>query len=150
MRVDEIKRLIQLVEESQIDELEVRRWWSSVRIAKVRAENGRTVVQPVEMRSAIPTPTRAPASAPAPDENAGLVPIVAPMVGSFYASSSPTATPYVEVGGKVEVGRVVCIIEAMKLMNEIESDVAGTIVKVLVENGQPVEYDQPLFMMKPD
>lgn len=151
MRVEEIKRLIQLVEESQIDELEVRRWWSTVRIAKVRGENGRTIVQPITAPPPRPaSQPPAPTEPAAVDEDAGLVSIVAPMVGTFYTASSPTAAPYVEVGGKVKTGQVVCIIEAMKLMNEIESDVTGTVTKVLVQNEQPVEYNQPLYLVKPD
>jgi len=150
MRTDEIGKLIELVERSQIDELEVRRWWGTVRIVK----NSRGAVYPVEpLRHApasAPAPAEAPpaAAAPAPPDDATLVPVVSPMVGTFYRAPSPAAPPYVEAGARVEVGQVVCIVEAMKLMNEIESEVAGTIARILVENGQPVEFNQPLFLVK--
>jgi acetyl-CoA carboxylase biotin carboxyl carrier protein len=147
MRVDEIGKLIDLVERSQIDELEVRHWWGAVRIVK----NSRGVVYPVEpLRHAPATAsTAAPAAAtPAPPDDANLVPVVSPMVGTFYRAPSPAAPSYVEAGSRVEVGQVVCIVEAMKLMNEIESEVAGTIARILVENGQPVEFNQPLFLVK--
>jgi acetyl-CoA carboxylase biotin carboxyl carrier protein len=152
MRVDEIGKLIELVERSQIDELEVRHWWGTVRIVK----NSRGVVYPVEpLRHALAAaPTAAPAEAPpaaaAPvhPDDANLVPVVSPMVGTFYRAPSPAAPSYVEAGTRVEVGQVVCIVEAMKLMNEIESEVAGTIARILVENGQPVEFNQPLFLVK--
>jgi acetyl-CoA carboxylase biotin carboxyl carrier protein len=155
MRVDEIRELVELVERSQIDELEVRRWWGRVRIVK----NSRGLVYPIEPpRVAVaesPGPVPAPTSPnPAPASpaatEAGLVPIVSPMVGTFYRASSPAAPSYVETGQRVEMGQVVCIVEAMKLMNEIESEVAGTIARILVENGQPVEFNQPLFLVKPD
>jgi acetyl-CoA carboxylase biotin carboxyl carrier protein len=80
---------------------------------------------------------------------AGLIAIVSPMVGTFYAAPSPTAPPYVQVGSRVSSGQVVCIIEAMKLMNEIEAEISGTIAEVLVQNEQPVEFNQPLFLVRP-
>ena len=154
MRVDEIRELVELVERSQIDELEVRRWWGRVRIVK----NSRGLVYPVEAPRVAP-PDAAPVAvaAPRPETEtaaasleAGLVPVVSPMVGTFYRASSPSAPSYVETGQRIEVGQVVCIVEAMKLMNEIESEVAGTIARILVENGQPVEFNQPLFLVKVD
>ena len=166
MRVSEIKRLVALVEESQIDELVVRRLWSTVRISKVRRENGggevqtvqTTVSHPMPVAVAEPPPVETPAPSPTPEPGPepktetedGLVPIVSPMVGSFYSAASPTSPPYVEVGGRIQSGQVVCIIEAMKLMNEIEADISGTVVKILVENEQPVEFNQPLFLVRPD
>ncbi len=163
MQVDEIRRLVKLVEESDIDELEVRRWWTVVRILK-RANNHapeathHTVVtvpapQPapvapvVEAASAATPAAAAKAEAPSPEE--GLVEIRSPMVGTFYRAPNPTAPPYVEVGARVAVGQVVCIVEAMKLMNEIEAETAGTVARILVENGQPVEFNQPLFLIRP-
>lgn len=158
MRVEEIKRLIELVEQSQIDELEVRRWWSTVRISKAHRCNGHASAEPVAPRIEVShsqqvvkpqTPARLEtAETEEPDEE--LVAIVSPMVGTFYRSPSPTAPAYVELGERVAVGQVVCIIEAMKLMNEIESEVSGTIVKVQAENERPVEFNQPLFMVRPD
>ena len=170
MQVDEIRRLVKLVEESDIDQLEVRRWWTVVRILKRsgnhRSEAPATVVavpapSPVpspppppiaERPAALSTPAAAPAPAkievPAAEE--GLVEIRSPMVGTFYRAPNPNAPPFVEVGSRVEVGRVVCIVEAMKLMNEIEAETAGTVVRILVQNAQPVEFNQPLFLIRPD
>jgi acetyl-CoA carboxylase biotin carboxyl carrier protein len=95
-------------------------------------------------------PAEAPAKAPPAPAATGLKEIKSPMVGTFYRSSNPEKPPFVEVGQKVKKGDVVCIIEAMKLFNEIESEVSGTIVKVAVDNAQPVEYDQALFLVEPD
>jgi len=151
MRVEEIKRLVALVEESKIDELEVRRWWSTVRIARVRRSNGQSAAQVIESPVGAATPPPAPPPpdpAPAPADE-GLAPVLSPMVGTFYRASSPTSPPYVEVGDSVKAGQVVCIIEAMKLMNEIESEVAGTVVEILAKNEQPVEFNQPLFKIRP-
>ncbi len=163
MRVEKIKQLIELVEQSQIEELEVRRWWSTVRISKLRQGNHRPVqVQMDPPRSGSPdggapeaVATPPVAELPKPETRAeadteGLVPIVSPMVGSFYRSPSPNAPPYVDVGQRVNAGQVVGIIEAMKLMNEIESEISGTVAKVLVENAQAVEFNQPLYLVKPD
>jgi acetyl-CoA carboxylase biotin carboxyl carrier protein len=187
MQVDDIRRLVKLVEESDIDELEVRRWWEFLRItkrARVHADETRraTVSEGpralVAQASAVPAPTsvastqtpplsrEAPpslreaetaASAQAPAETRpengaddGLVIIRSPMVGTFYRAPNPTAQPFVEAGSRVAVRQAVCIVEAMKLMNEIESDVGGTVERILVENGKPVEYNQPLFLVRPD
>jgi acetyl-CoA carboxylase biotin carboxyl carrier protein len=154
----EIKRLVELVQSSDIGELEVSRFWSRVKIRK-RAADAKAEVVPsvghetrlVEMpRSATSVPHRHEPSAPEPGESAApdLVPIRSPMVGTFYRAPAPDSEPYVEVGSVIRAGEVVCIIEAMKLMNEIESDVHGKIVKVLVENAQPVQYDQTLFLVQ--
>ena len=173
MRVEEIRRLIKLVEESRIDELEVRRLWTRVRILKQSkndsGEKGRTIVvsppvpaaapqpAPVPMQApppaaagAAPSPSTAPEPAAEPAEEEGLIAIQSPMVGTFYRAPSPQSPPYTEVNKRVEVGQVVCIVEAMKLMNEIESEVAGTIVRILVQNAQPVEFNQDLFLVRPD
>lgn len=99
--------------------------------------------------AAAPKPETPAPAAPASDEQANLLTIKSPMVGTFYRSSGPDKAPFVKVGDAVEVGATVCIIEAMKLFNEIESDVKGKIVKVLVEDASPVEYDQPLFLVDP-
>ena len=168
MQVDDIRRLVKLVEESEIDELEVRRWWTVVRILK-RGNNHssgeQTVVVAAPAPVALPVASPAPAapaastvdaSAPpkteakaAPSADAGLVPIKSPMVGTFYRAPSPEAAVYVDLGTRVSVGQVVCIVEAMKLMNEIEAEVAGSVERILVENGQPVEFNQPLFLVRP-
>lgn len=94
-------------------------------------------------------PAAAPAPAPAENSSNGHVPITSPMVGTFYRAASPTAQPFVDIGDRVNVGQTVCIIEAMKLMNDMPTEVAGKIVKVLVENGTTVEYGQPLFLVDP-
>lgn len=101
---------------------------------------------PVE---AAPAVEKSPAAAPAPASEGNLIPLKSPMVGTFYRSASPEKPPFLKIGDVVAPGQTVCIIEAMKLFNEIESDVKGRVVKVLVEDGTPVEYDQPLFMLEP-
>jgi len=153
MKLSFLKSLIQMVESSNVEEIEITRWWTKVRITKSRPnpeskrDKGAVVVEvprPVEEKAAArPTP----AEPPAVQEN--LVEIKSPMVGTFYRAPSPGAKAYVDVGEMLQSGQVVCIIEAMKLMNEIESSVAGRLVKVLVENAQPVEYGQPLFLVSP-
>jgi acetyl-CoA carboxylase biotin carboxyl carrier protein len=158
MRDEELKRLIRLVEESQIDELEVRRFFTKVRITKAGALgrfSGSAKPSQPEVAEVPPVPREdvGPVTAPVearPPEDQGLVPIVSPIVGTFYASPSPDSAPYVEVGSHVAPGQVVCIIEAMKLMNEIESESSGTIERILVENAQPVEFNQALFLLRPD
>lgn len=98
---------------------------------------------------AAPAPLPEPAKAPPPEECAGCVEVKAPIVGTFYRAPAPDAPPYVKEGDRVEKGQVLCIIEAMKLMNEIESEVSGIVKKILVQNGEPVEYGQPLFLIQP-
>jgi acetyl-CoA carboxylase biotin carboxyl carrier protein len=148
IREDLLKRLIEIVEASQIDELEIRRWGTRVKITRRRAResaNGQPEVLPAPIASgnhaaAAPAP-------PAADANEGLAAIKSPMVGTFYSAPAPGQPPFVNVGDRVGVGQTVCIIEAMKLMNEIHADVEGRIVKVLVATGQPVEYGQSLFLI---
>ncbi|MGD9141271.1 MAG: acetyl-CoA carboxylase biotin carboxyl carrier protein [bacterium] len=146
MKISYIKKLIKIVELSEIEELEVRKWWTKVRISKRRsagsAPGGAHVVE-----TAAPAPPAVANEEAAALEN--LVEFKSPMVGTFYRAPSPGAQPYVQVGERVTPGQVVCLIEAMKLMNEIEADVAGTIEKFMVENEQPVEYGQTLFLVKP-
>ena len=150
MDLRKLKKLIDLVQESGIAELEITEGEEKVKIVK----GGAVSVTPgpaVPAAAAAPaaeTRTAAPA-APAAESEAGQEGrvIKAPMVGTFYRSASPDAKPFVEVGQTVKEGETVCIIEAMKLMNEIESDAAGAIKAILVENGQPVEYGQPLFIL---
>ena len=146
MDLRKLKKLIDLVQESGISELEVTEGEEKVRIAK-HAGNAAPVANyyappPAPVAAA---PAAAPVSA-APAEPEGAS-IKSPMVGTFYRSSSPDAKNFVEVGDTVAAGDTLCIIEAMKLMNEIESDVAGTVKAILVDNGQPVEYGQPLFLI---
>jgi acetyl-CoA carboxylase biotin carboxyl carrier protein len=155
MREAELKRLIRLVEESDIDELEIDRPFGRIRITKRRAEDSTRVVQ-ADLRPAPPadlvTPSAPPSAAapvPAGGRDPSLVAIVAPMVGTFYAAPAPGAKPYVTVGDMVGVGQVVCIVEAMKLMNEVQSEVAGRVTQVCVENGQAVEYGQEIYLVAP-
>jgi len=154
MNEAKLKRLIRMVEESDIDELEIDRPLGRVRITKRRAVDPpeRTaapaaLAAPVNATSA-PAPVAA-ETAPPPPREPGLVAVVAPMVGTFFTAPAPGAKPYVSEGDRVSVGQVVCIVEAMKLMNEVQSDVAGVVREVLVENGQAVEYGQELFLVAP-
>jgi len=154
MDLNQIKKLIKLLESSDVTDLEVEENGVRIKLAKkVR------VTQTVTMPNMV---AQAPVSAPAvsesagkiddkkiiEDANAGLHEIKSPIVGTFYRAPAPDADSYVQVGDSVSAGSVLCIVEAMKLMNEIESDVSGKIVKILVENGKPVEYNQPLFLVK--
>ncbi|MFQ2219205.1 acetyl-CoA carboxylase biotin carboxyl carrier protein [Aeromonas enteropelogenes] len=151
MDIRKIKKLIELVEESGIAELEISEGEESVRIS--RNFSGQVTAAPqMIMPQAAPVaapvaaaPTAAPAAADAAPSGHLMR---SPMVGSFYRSSSPEAKPFVEVGQHVNVGDTLCIVEAMKMMNQIESDKAGVIKAILVENGQAVEFDEPLFIIE--
>ena len=151
MDLRKLKKLIDLVQESGISELEVTEGEEKVKIVKHGpAPMHAAAAMPQAQPPAAPAPVAAaPASAPAeapPPAVEGHV-VKAPMVGTFYRSSSPNSKPFAELGQAVSVGDTLCIIEAMKLMNEIEADASGTVKAVLVENGQPVEYGQPLFLI---
>ena len=146
MDIRKIKKLIELVEESGIAELEITEGEESVRINR----HSPAPAQQVHYAAApAPAPASAPAAAaPAPEaEETGHV-VRSPMVGTFYESPAPGAKAFVQVGQQVNVGDTLCIVEAMKMMNQIEADVAGTVKKVLVENEAPVEFDQPLFIIE--
>ena len=152
MDLNEIKRLIQLVQKSGIGELEVTEGGRTIRISAAPV----VVSGPAPVAYAAPAPAPAAAAPAAPTgesaakaADAHLVPVVSPMVGTFYRSPAPDADPYVEAGTPVEIGQTVCIIEAMKLMNEIECESRGRIARILVENGSPVEYGQALFLVDP-
>ena len=153
MNVDEISRLVELLDKSSLAELQ----WSSEGERLLLKKQGPVQIlapQAVAAPAPIPAAPATPASAPppaaaAPALEAGLVEIRSPMVGTFYRSASPDAPPYVEEGGKAEKGKTVCIVEAMKLMNEIESEVSGTVVKICVANESPVEYGTVLFLVRP-
>ncbi|MBI4723411.1 MAG: acetyl-CoA carboxylase biotin carboxyl carrier protein [Candidatus Stahlbacteria bacterium] len=137
MRINKITELIRILEENGLEELEIKGLFSSIRVTK-RVSRPITHLPPIEekiVEKNIKEKTSY---------------IKAPMVGTFYHSSSPTTPPYVEIGSKVTTGKIVCIIEAMKVMNEIESDMSGTIVEILVKNKEPVEYGQPLFRIEVD
>jgi len=147
MDLRKIKKLIELLEESNIGELEIREGEESVRISRNGVAPVVTYATPPAMAAPAPAPVAAPA-VPAetakPAAPAGHV-VRAPMVGTFYRSPSPGSPTFVEKGKHVKVGDVICIIEAMKMMNQIESDKAGVVEAILVEDGHPVEFDQPLF-----
>jgi acetyl-CoA carboxylase biotin carboxyl carrier protein len=147
MDLRKLKTLIELVETSGIAELEIQEGEERVRITRALGPAQQTVMlqPPPAPATATPgVPSGIAPVAPAPLE--GHV-VKSPMVGTFYRSASPGAEPFVEVGDTVETGDALCIVEAMKLMNEIEADAAGTIKAILVENGQPVEFGQPLFVI---
>ncbi len=161
MDLNYIKKLVKLLGDSGVDEIEIEEEGTKVRVTK-HHQNSSPVptyipqyVQPPQMIPQ-PNPDSKVDPAPAPDvtppaiaEEKKYHEVRSPIVGTFYRAPAPNADPYVQVGSAVEQGTVLCIIEAMKLMNEIESDVAGKVVRVLVENGQPVEYNQPLFLVDP-
>ncbi|TCP69751.1 acetyl-CoA carboxylase biotin carboxyl carrier protein [Baia soyae] len=168
-KMHEIRELIRLIDESQIEEFEIQNEETTIKMKKNNGVTAQTVSIPVATQPVIqhveqPTPVAAPVAAEvaspapvveatpvaaAPDmEDATLHKIVSPMVGTFYRAPSPDSQPYAKEGDLVQNETIVCIVEAMKLMNEIDADVKGTIVKVLVENGQLVEYGQPLFLVK--
>ncbi|HYE39182.1 MAG TPA: acetyl-CoA carboxylase biotin carboxyl carrier protein [Ramlibacter sp.] len=149
MDLRKLKTLIDLVSESNVSELEITEAEGKVRIVKGGPAPIQAVYQP--MPAAAPAPALAPAAAPAaaaaPEAPKGHT-VKSPMVGTFYRASSPGAKAFVEVGSQVKEGETVCIIEAMKILNEIEADKSGTITQILCENGQAVEYGQPLFVIE--
>ncbi|WP_406828792.1 acetyl-CoA carboxylase biotin carboxyl carrier protein [Microbulbifer sp. ARAS458-1] len=157
MDIRKIKKLIELLEESDIGELEIKEGEESVRISRGTSGASMQMPQmamPMAAAPVAPQAPAAPAPAAAPAEPAAESvpaltghPVKSPMVGTFYAASSPGADPFVKVGQQVKVGDVICIVEAMKMMNQIEADKAGTIESILVEDGQPVEFDQPLVVI---
>jgi len=144
MDIRKVKKLIELLEESGIDELEIHEGEESVRIS--RHSKQVAMQQPIYAQApAAPAPAPAAAAAPAADAAPAAPKLNGNVVGTFYRASSPESKPFVEVGQSVKKGDILCIVEAMKMMNHIEAEISGTIESILVENGQPVEYDQPLF-----
>ncbi|MDG4867292.1 acetyl-CoA carboxylase biotin carboxyl carrier protein [Guyparkeria sp. 1SP6A2] len=147
MDIRKVKKLIELLEESGVAEIEIREGEESVRIS--RGMQQQPMMQaPAPAAPAAPAPAPAAPAEEAPSPEANGKTINSPMVGTFYRSSSPEANPFVEVGSTVKKGDTICIIEAMKMFNQIEAEVDGTIKSILVENGQPVEYDQPMFVIE--
>ncbi|ADH99777.1 acetyl-CoA carboxylase biotin carboxyl carrier protein [Salisediminibacterium selenitireducens] len=166
LKIQEIRELIKLIDESSIDEFEFEQNGSKVTLRKHQGEVTRTVASPA------PAPTEekihsepvarttepeqkqvtepAKVSEPSEPDRSGLVSVTSPMVGTFYEAPSPDEAPYVQKGDRVKADTVVCIVEAMKLMNEIEAEANGEIVEILVENGELVEYGQELFLVKPE
>lgn len=169
LKIQEIRELIKLIDDSSINEFKYEQNGAKVLLRKNGASSGTVQVPqaaepapaPAPEKSAVPAepqkaeaqqkaPAETESPAPAAEDTGNLHKITSPMVGTFYESPSPDAEPYVQKGDKVKNESVVCIVEAMKLMNEIEAEIDGEIVEVLVENGQLVEYGQDLFLVKPE
>ena len=155
MDIRKIKKLIELLEESGIAEIEIKEGEEAVRISRMPTGAAAAplhhhpmasvpMAAAVEMPKAIAPPVEAAAAKPRPNEHV----ITAPMVGTFYASPSPGAKAFIEIGDEVKVGQVLCIIEAMKMMNQIEADKAGRVTSIMARNGDPVEFGQPLFVVE--
>ena len=168
MDLRELKEILQILEEKEITEFELEEEGMKLRIRKAAASSNHSAASgvpalvvhpaapsPLNVAVALPaSPVSAPAAAevpaPVPAQEPGLATVKSPIVGTFYRAPDPGSPPFVNVGDRVRVGQVLCIIEAMKLMNEIEAEVAGEIVKVHHESGQPVQYGEPLFAIRPD
>ncbi|MEY4209867.1 MAG: hypothetical protein RLZ92_245 [Pseudomonadota bacterium] len=149
MDIRKIKKLIDLIEESDIAEIEISEGEESVRISRYSANVAVQHAAPVAIAaSSAPVAPAASVTVAAAEEKIIGHAVKSPMVGTFYRSASPGSTPFVEVGQSVTVGQTLCIIEAMKILNQIEADKSGKIKQILVENGQPVEYGQPLFIIE--
>jgi len=155
MDIRKVKKLIELLDETGVAEIEIKEGEESVRISRHPTGAVHTMAPPSYVyappaaaapaapAAAAPAPSAAPAAKPSADQS-----VTAPMVGTFYASPAPGAKAFVEIGAEVKQGDVLCIIEAMKMMNQIESDKAGRVVSILVKNGDPVEFGQPLFIIE--
>jgi len=152
MDIRKVKKLIELLDESGIAEIEITEGEESVRISRYSqnapaAPAPAAAAAPVAATAAAPAPAAAAAAAPAAEpEDEGFL-VCAPMVGTFYAASSPGAAPYVQVGDRINEGDTLCIIEAMKMMNQIEADTSGVVKSIRVQNGEPVEYGQTLIVI---
>ena len=152
MDIRKIKKLIELLEESGIAEIEIKEGEEALRISRMPTgaaaalhhHHAAPMAAPAEMPKATPAAAEPPAAKPRPNEHV----ITAPMVGTFYASPSPGAKSFIEIGDEVKVGQVLCIIEAMKMMNQIEADRAGRVTSIMARNGDPVEFGQPLFVVE--
>ncbi|MGB0495139.1 MAG: acetyl-CoA carboxylase biotin carboxyl carrier protein [Kangiellaceae bacterium] len=150
MDIRKVKKLIELLEESGVAEIEIKEGEESVRISRAMASSS----APVQYSSPAPVAAPAPAAAPVAEATESAAPEVtghqvkSPMVGTMYHAPSPGASNFVDVGSKVNVGDTLCIIEAMKMMNQIDADKAGTIKAVLIGDGEPVEFDEPLFIIE--
>lgn len=166
MKLNEIQDLIKFVSKSGVSEVQIEQKDFKIIIKSETEKKGRGAAQPQLVQAvapaaqAQPQPAAQPAAQPAPqpatekpappaDEESKYITVKSPMIGTFYRSSSPEKDPFVNVGDTIKPGKVICIIEAMKLFNEIEAEVSGKIVKVLVDDSTPVEYDQPLFLVDP-
>jgi acetyl-CoA carboxylase biotin carboxyl carrier protein len=149
MDIRKVKKLIELLDESGIAEIEITEGEESVRISRYAPGASAMVAPPLAMAAAVPAaapPSAAPAAAPVEAEEDGFE-VKAPMVGTFYAATSPGSAPFVQVGDRVNEGDTLCIIEAMKMMNQIETDVSGIVKSIRVQNGEPVEFGQTLIVI---
>lgn len=156
MDIRKVKKLIELLDESGIAEIEISEGDDSVRISRYAQGAAPVITAPAPVAAAAPAPAPAPAAAPssaaaeaasaADPEDDGYV-VTSPMVGTYYAAPTPGAPNYVQVGDKISEGDTLCIIEAMKMMNQIEAEVSGTVKSIRAQNGEPVEYGQPLFVI---
>ena len=154
MDIRKVRALIELVQESGVAELEIKEGEETVRISRF-AQGGMVMSGPLPQMPMMPVGGSAPvepgkgdAAPAAPAKINGHI-VRSPMVGTFYRSPSPDAKPFIEIGQRIQADQTVCIIEAMKMLNQIEAEVAGVVAEILVENGQPVEYDQPMFVITP-
>jgi len=143
MELEELKELIELLKETDVTELQIEKDGTRVKIKRDK------ILAHLEMPGHKTPPFQEKITAETEDDTQRLITITSPIVGTFYRSPTPEAQTFVEVGTKVVKGQVLCLVEAMKLMNEIESDSDGIVIKILVENGQPVEYGEPLFLIEP-
>jgi acetyl-CoA carboxylase biotin carboxyl carrier protein len=162
LNLKELKEILQILDEKEITEFELEEEGMKLRIRKAAPRQeplpaAAVTVVPVVQSAPVAPPPAAPVAsavgtpaAPAAPDEAGLVQVKSPIVGTFYRSPDPASPPFVSVGDRIQVGQVLCIIEAMKLMNEIEAEVAGEVVKILHDNGQPVQYGEPLFAVRPE
>lgn len=158
MNLKEIQQLIDIINKSDLDEATIEEGDFKITLKRSSSQSPQAVApvslpafQPATVEPAAPALDNVPAtetSKAGPDSD-GLIEIRSPIVGTFYRSPAPDADPFVNVNDRIDKGNVLCIVEAMKLMNEIEAEVSGTIVEILIENGQPIEYDQVLFLVKP-
>ena len=151
MNEDKLRKLLELFRDSDLEEIEVQHsFWhgTRIRLTRSRAPSPVAPAAPLPIAPAAPTASTEPAPAEKTDD--GLHEVLSPMVGTFYRSPSPEADPFVSEGDRIESGQTVCIIEAMKIMNEIPADVQGEVVEILVGDAQPVEYNQALFKIRPD
>jgi len=143
MEIEDLKELIDLLKETDITELQLEKDGTKVRIKRER------MLSPMEIQLQRFSSLQEKVTPQTVEEETRLITITSPIVGTFYRAPSPEAAPFVELGSRVKKGQVLCIVEAMKLMNEIESEIDGTVLKILVENSQPVEYGEPLFLIEP-
>jgi len=143
MEIDDLREIIDLLKETDITELQLEKDGTKVRIKRER------MLSPMEIQVQKVGGLQEKITSETIEEETRLITITSPIVGTFYRAPSPESAPFVEVGSRAKKGQVLCIVEAMKLMNEIESEIDGTVIKILVENGQPVEYGEPLFLIEP-